>query len=207
MLNIVLGPMCAGKTSNMLETYNNFQGKKVIIDYEIGDILKCYEGTVITHDGITAPCYKAKMLSHTLDIYNQTGNFQISNEYFREYKRTDAPEMYKISDAVNLSEAIFINEAQFFPDLREFVMTHLDKHIYLYGLDGDFEQNKMGQLLDLIPHCDSVIKLKSKCVCGNPAIFTFRDSPEKAQYMPNAKYIPLCRACYSDKKNKNNFYG
>ena len=24
---------------NMLETYNNFQGKKVIIDYEIGDIL------------------------------------------------------------------------------------------------------------------------------------------------------------------------
>lgn len=199
MLNIVLGPMCAGKTSNMLETYNNFNGRKVIIDYEIGTNIKCYEGVVITHDGIKAPCYKAKYLKHTIDIYNQVGNFQISHEYFYEYKRTDAPEMYKICDTINLSQAIFINEAQFFPDLFEFVMAHLDKHIYLYGLDGDFQQNKMGQLLDLIPHCDSVIKLKAKCICGIHAIFTFRDSPEKEQYLPNAKYIPLCRACYLNK--------
>jgi thymidine kinase len=200
MLNIVIGPMCAGKTSNMLETYNKFDGRKVIIDYEIGDIDKCYEGVVNTHDGVKAPCYKAKQLKHTLDIYNQVGNFQISNEYFYEYKRTDAPEMYTIHDKVNLSEAIFINEAQFFPDLFEFVMANINKDIYLYGIDGDFEKNKMGQLLDLIPHCDSVIKLKAKCLCGKPAIFTFRDSPEKEQYLPNAKYIPLCRACYLNKK-------
>ena len=206
MLNIVIGPMCAGKTSNMLETYNKFDGRKVIIDYEIGDTLKCYKGFVNTHDGVKAPCYKAKYLKHTLDIYNQVGNFQISNEYFYEYKRTDAPEMYTIFDDVNVSQAIFINEAQFFPDLFEFVMEYitkypdLNKQIYLYGLDGDFEQNKIGQLLDLIPHCDSVTKLKSTCLCGKPAIFTFRDSPEKEQYLPNAKYIPLCRACYSNKK-------
>ena len=206
MLNIIIGPMCAGKTSNLLETYNSFAGRKVIIDYETGGAIKCYHGTIHTHDNITAPCLKTKHLKDTLNIYNQAGNFQMSNEYFREYKRTDEPEMYFMHDKVMNSEAIFINEAQFFPDLFDFVLGFLDKKIYIYGLDGDFEKNKMGQILDLIPHCDSVVKLRSKCVCGKPAIFTFRDSPEKEQYLPNASYIPLCRACYLIKKNKNNFY-
>ncbi len=200
MLNIIIGPMCAGKTSSLLDTYNSFSGRKVIIDYETGESSKCYNGIVNTHDNVTAPCLKTKHLKDTLNIYNQDGNFQMSNEYFREYKRTDAPEMYVIHDAVMNSEAIFINEAQFFPDLFDFVLGFLDKKIYIYGLDGDFQQNKMGQILDLIPHCDSVVKLKSRCVCGNPAIFTFRDSPEKEQYLPNASYIPLCRACYLIKK-------
>jgi len=208
MLNIIIGPMCAGKTSSLLDTYNSFEGRKVIIDYELelDGSSKCYNGVVTTHDNITAPCVKAKHLNDTLNIYNQAGNFQISNEYFHEYSRTDAPEMYIMHDSIINSEAIFINEAQFFPDLFEFVLRFLDKKIYIYGLDGDFQQNKMGQILDLIPHCDSVVKLKSKCTCGNPAIFTFRDSPEQEQYLPNATYIPLCRACYSIKKNKNNFY-
>ena len=206
MLDIIIGPMCAGKTSRLLETYNSFAGRKVIIDYELDGSIKCYNGLVTTHDNITAPCIKAKHLNDTLNIYNQSGNFQISNEYFREYSRTDAPEMHVMHDSIINSEAIFINEAQFFPDLFEFVLRFLDKKIYIYGLDGDFQQNKMGQILDLIPHCDSVVKLTSKCTCGNPAIFTFRDSPEKEQYVPNATYIPLCRACYLIKKNKNYFY-
>jgi thymidine kinase len=56
--------------------------------------------------------------------------------------------------------------------------------------------------LDLIPLCDTIIKLKSKCICGKDAIFTFRDSPETVQYLPNAKYIPLCRSCFFNKKNR-----
>ena len=202
MLSIVVGPMCAGKTTKLIEDYKNFSGLKVILDFEIGKNKMLYKSYVETHDGVKEPCYKCKSLSDTQDIYNQSGNFQISHEFSTPYTRHNAPDMYIVEDTIFKSNAIFINEAQFFPDLYEFVLAKLklNKNIYVYGLDGDFQKHKMGQILDLIPHCDNIIKLKSKCLCGKDAIFTYRDSPETVQYLPNATYIPLCRACYNNKK-------
>ena len=202
MLHIVLGPMCAGKTSKLINDYDTFTGSKMIIDYDITDKDILSSSFVETHDGIKKEAYKSKKLDYITDIYKQWGNYQISNEYNIPYTEKNAPDMYKLKNEFLTCQAIFINEAQFFSDLYEFVLKYLNKnkHIYLYGLDGDFQQNKMGQLLELIPHCDTIIKLKSKCLCGKDAIFTFRDSEETVQYLPNAKYIPLCRACFSDKK-------
>jgi len=202
MLHIVLGPMCAGKTSKLIEDYDTFTGTKLIIDYDIGDKELLFASFVETHDGIKRECYKSKHLEYITNIYKQWGNYQISNEFSIPYTEKNAPEMYKITNEFLSCDSIFINEAQFFPDLYEFVLKYLNKNkqIYLYGLDGDFQQNKMGHLLDLIPHCDTVVKLKSKCLCGKEAIFTFRDSEETVQYLPNATYIPLCRACFSNKK-------
>ena len=114
MLNIVLGPMCAGKTSKLIQDYNSLTGSKVILDFEIGDKTMVYASHVTTHDGIKQPCYKCKKLFDTLDIYKHWGNFQISHEYFYEYSYKNAPEMYTIHDAILKSESIFINEAQFF---------------------------------------------------------------------------------------------
>ena len=204
MLKIVVGPMCAGKTSTLIKDYNEFDGRKIIIDYEIGQKEMLYISHVVTHDDIKESSYKCKRLTDSLDIYKQDGNFRMSHEFSIPYTRENAPDMYAVVDKVIKSEAIFINEAQFFPDLYEFVVNNLqkEKSIYLYGLDGDFQQNKMGQLLDLVPLCDSIVKLKSKCICGKDAIFTFRDSPETIQYLPNAKYIPLCRSCFLNKKNR-----
>jgi thymidine kinase len=88
-----------------------------------------------------------------------------------------------------------INEAQFYPDLVEFVKEFSNKNIYVYGLDGDFKQDKIGQILDIIPLCDTVTKLKARCHCGESAIFSKRLSQEKDQYQPNAQYIPVCRKC------------
>ncbi len=201
MLSITLGPMCAGKTSSMLNTYNACTGKKIIIDYDIDNSTKCFWGTVHTHDNVKEDSIKSTKLFDTLDIYKVNGNFQMASEYFHEYKYTDAPELYKMRDTVTFSDHIFINEAQFFPDLFEFVTQFSNKNIYLYGLDGDFKREKIGRIIDLIPLCDSVVKLTSLCVCGKNAIFTHRESLEKEQYVPNATYIPLCRACYL-KKNK-----
>lgn len=204
MLKIVVGPMCAGKTSTLIKDYNTFEGRKIILDYEIGEKDSLYESYVVTHDEVKEKSYKCKVLHDSLDIYKQAGNFRMSHEFLTPYTRKNAPDMYEVVDKVITSQAIFINEAQFFPDLYEFVVSNLqkEKSIYLYGLDGDFQQNKMGQLLDLIPLCDEIIKLKSKCICGKDAIFTYRDSPEKVQYLPNAKYIPLCRSCFLHKKNR-----
>jgi thymidine kinase len=93
------------------------------------------------------------------------------------------------------AEFVLINEAQFYPDLVEFIQMFKNKNIYVYGLDGDFKQEKIGHILDIIPLCDSVTKLRATCVCGEPAIFSKRLSQETDQYQPNAQYIPVCRKC------------
>jgi thymidine kinase len=200
MLNIVVGPMCAGKTTQLIDDYNSMDCSKMIIDFEIGEKELVYASQITTHSNIKAPCYKSKKLFDLLDIYKHFGNFQMSHEFNHINNYIDSPEMHQIHDELLTVKAIFINEAQFFPDLYEFVLKFIHKKIYIYGLDGDFQKNKMGQILDLVPHCDNIIKLKAKCICGKDAIFTYRDSPETIQYLPNANYIPLCRACFSNKK-------
>ena len=101
---------------------------------------------------------------------------------------------------VNVGETqfIYINEAQFFPDLVEFViqMLRLHKHVYVYGLDGDFKQEKFGSILDLIPMCDTYTKLYASCaICGKNASFSKRLTDSTDQYRPHDTYIPVCRKC------------
>ncbi len=103
--------------------------------------------------------------------------------------------MHATRDAFFNARHIMINEAQFYPDLVEFVNEFSHKNIYIYGLDGDFKQQKIGYILDLIPLCDTVQKLKANCECGELAIFSKRLGTETEQYLPNAQYIPVCRKC------------
>jgi len=93
--------------------------------------------------------------------------------------------------------SIFINEAQFFDGLVDFVkdMLKKGKHVYVYGLDGDFRQNKFGNILDLIPMADTYTKLYAVCKCGDNAAFSKRLTSSTTQYGPNDRYIPVCRAC------------
>ena len=93
---------------------------------------------------------------------------------------------------------IYINEAQFFTDLVEFVteMLRLKKNIYVYGLDGDFRQQKFGSILDLIPMSDTYSKLYAHCgLCGDMASFSKRLTENDEQYRPHDTYIPVCREC------------
>ena len=80
------------------------------------------------------------------------------------------------------------------------MVDHYKKHVFECGLDGDFKRNKFGQILDLIPLCDNVIKLKA--VCQNckkcDAIYTHRKTNDTAQTIVAEKdmYSALCRNCY-----------
>jgi thymidine kinase len=101
---------------------------------------------------------------------------------------------------------IYINESQFFPDLVACIKEFPDINFYLGGLDGDFRREKFGQLLDIIPLCDTVVKLHAKCTCGKDAIFSHRITDHKEQYLPDEKcYVSLCRRCYArENKIENN---
>jgi thymidine kinase len=74
------------------------------------------------------------------------------------------------------SSVIGIDEAQFFPDLYEFVVASEkeNKKIIIAGLDGDFNRKPFGKILECIPLCDEIVKLTALDKDGTPAIFTKR---------------------------------
>ena len=203
MLRMYLGPMYAGKTSKLIEMFNlNKDHHKIIIDFDVTE--SCYEGILVNHNQVKQPAIKSQNLYDTLSVYKCSGNLALSHDMISVYNsslnHSNHKELYTIKDSVELANSIYINEAQFFPDLFDFVLEQLSKKkdIYLYVLDGDFEQKKMGSILDLIPYCDFVCKLNSICnQCKSHAIFSKRITDSKEQYLPDEKaYIPLCRNCF-----------
>ena len=189
-LEIILGPMFSGKTSRLVEIYNQcvFCDIPVVAINHVID--NRYDDELMsTHDKIKIPCIKTNSLKK---IWNKI----ICDKKFVTYRVVDHLVILKYS------KVILINEAQFFDDLFEVVneMVSLGKHVYVCGLDGDFERKKFGQILDLIPLCDKVTKLTSlcsKCKSGTPAIFSMRLTGEKEQtVVGSSNYIPVCRGCY-----------
>ena len=69
-------------------------------------------------------------------------------------------------------------------------------------MDGGYKRNKVGQLLDLIPLCDTITKLNALCtICkdGTRAPFTFRKTKvEDENNLVGGKddYSSLCRKHY-----------
>jgi thymidine kinase len=115
------------------------------------------------------------------------------------------------SNLVLNAECIFIDEGQFFSDLKEYTLKwceEYNKNITVIGLDGDFKRNIFGHILDLIPVCDNFYKLKAlcnKCRDGTEALFTYRLSQEAEQVViGSSNYIPVCRYHYIELSNSDN---
>jgi len=177
-LEIILGPMFSGKTTQLIQYYkkNTYIGKTVcVINYS--DDTRYHDAMLSTHDKIMIPCIFSKKLGD-VDAH-----------------------------VVSTADVIIINEGQFFEDLFEFVIAMVEgksKSVYVCGLDGDFKRNRFGKILDLIPYCNTVTKLNSLCsLCrdGTPGIFSHRITKETSQVVIGSdNYQPLCRECY---KNQN----
>ena len=181
-LEMFVGPMWSGKTSELLKIHKRY----TFCDVEIVSInyisdTRYGENIISSHDNIAIPCKSVKCLSDFSDI---------------EYG-CSCPEFTKAS-------IILINEAQFFTDIVGWVKCAVERHhkkIYLCGLDGDYKREQFGELLDLIPFCDKITKLHSICgVCKKKdAIFTKRVVPSGEQKLIGIEeYIPVCRMCYNN---------
>jgi thymidine kinase len=103
----------------------------------------------------------------------------------------------------NAADTVFIDEAQFFVDLYEFVKIAVEEHhknVVVIGLDGDSNREHFGQIHKLIPLCDDVVKLKalcSKCKDGTPGIFSKKLSNSSTKIeVGSSCYIAVCRKCY-----------
>lgn len=192
-LKIIIGPMFSGKTSMLIDLYNeeknnNYQMYKLYKIKEKNNILAInYDkdtrygvNKIVSHDKQEIDCISVNNLEE-LSFYEMDNHSLISSEF------------------------IFINEAQFFKGLKKWVLNEVEnnnKNITLCGLDSDYKRNKFGELLDLIPHADSLIKLYGKCYknnCKNKSLYTHRISNEiQQEVIGTNNYIPVCRKCYND---------
>ena len=165
VVQLIIGPMYAGKTTKLFDTYNKIGG--LIIDFCEGEP---HKGVVKNHKEAKEECIRTNCLS-----------------YLSKFESD-------LSENVN----IFINEAQFFPDLLEFVETYEGtKEIQIYGLDGDYLRKPFGQILDVIPYCDTIEKLRGVCICGYKSIHSKRVTDHKGQFLlDETAYVPACRICY-----------
>jgi thymidine kinase len=179
-LELILGPMFSGKTTYIINLYHHLlQNKQTVTVVNFADDTRYHDKMLSSHDKVMIPCSFTRRLHDVLD-----------------------------TDYIRMSENILINEGQFFEDLYEcviYLVETLHKQVYICGLDGDFRRQKFGTILDLVPLCDKVTKLRSKCeYCNSPALFSHRITQEKEQLViGTTNYVPLCRCCYVSKNYKN----
>ena len=201
-IKMIIGPMFSGKTSKLIDLYNeekyhikqiyNIEQKDSILAINYDKDIRYGENIIASHDGEEINCISINDLDE-LSYYEAEKKLLISAEY------------------------IFINEAQFFKNLKDWVLNQVENHnknIILCGLDSDFKRNKFGEILDLIPHADSLIKLYGSCStsnCKEKSLYTYRLSSETNQEVIGTNnYIPVCRKCYTmhvkDKSNKESIH-
>lgn len=170
-LDLICGPMFAGKTSELarrITRYKLSSCRCLVIKYA-GDV-RYADDDIVTHDGKRMTAVKAHQL------YNCCIN----------------PEDFDV---------IGIDEGQFFPDLVAFCKEQIKKKkiIIVAGLDGTYLRTGFEQILNLVPMATSVKKLSAICMsCGKKASFTKRTSSEEKIDVIGGidKYMAVCRECY-----------
>jgi len=131
------------------------------------------------------------------------------NRFSKECLSTHDRVMRKAVQATRLEEVrkeaegctiIGIDEGQFFEDVVEFSvdMANRGKIVIIAALDGDFQQKPFMSIIELIPNCESVVKLSSVCMsCLKQASFTKRlnDDTRVEVIGHNDMYAASCRRC------------
>jgi thymidine kinase len=103
-------------------------------------------------------------------------------------------------------DAVLIDEAQFFPDLvgtvrKWSVQSSVD--VWVHGLDGDYLGRRFGEVLEVMPWCESVEKLTGTCgMCGvAKSTMTLRlsgeDTVENEALVGTDQYAPACARCHA----------
>tara|TARA_Y100000813_G_C24050116_1_gene298828 strand:- start:159 stop:722 length:564 start_codon:yes stop_codon:yes gene_type:complete len=177
-INLIIGCMFSGKTTEIMKIIRRNQSvnKKVMVINYCRDT-RYGNDSITSHDLTSINSYMIENLS---DI--------VTSDHYK--------------NVFDESEIICINEGQFFIGLLTFCKlcaNNYNKKVYVCGLDGDYKQEKFGELLDLIPCSESVVKLSALCKkCGNEAHFTKRitNSTDQVHIGGADDYIAVCRYHY-----------
>lgn len=180
-LELIIGPMYAGKSTELIRIINRF---------------KCLKKSILVINHIFNNRYNSSNLT--------THNNEIVENCIIVSKLEEIETNYK--DLFNNIEVIVIEELQFFGDAYKYITRWCDeygKHLICAGLDGDFKREPFGDVLKLIPHAEKIIKLNALCVkCGDgtPAIFSKRiiNNNDTTLVGSSEYYTACCRKHYNE---------
>ncbi|XP_054714549.1 thymidine kinase, cytosolic-like [Uloborus diversus] len=170
-IQIIFGPMFSGKTTELIRRLQRYQiANHVCLIVKYAHDSRYSSTGIATHDKKTLDAVSATTLS-TL-----------------------------IADAQKYS-VVGIDEGQFFPDTVSFAeeMANRGKIVIVAALDGTYQREGFGDILNLVPLAESVIKLTSVCmVCFENASYTKRIGSETQLEIIGGteKYMAVCRSCY-----------
>ena len=168
-LHVIFGPMFSGKTTELLRRVRRYSAAQKRCLLVKYTMDTRHQG-IVTHDGN----------SH-IGLYMARA---------RELAEVDTADV----------DVIGIDEGQFFPDIVVFCgrMAEAGKIVVVAALDGTFQRRPFGDVLNLVPLADSVIKLSAVCVyCFKDAPFSARLSDEQEEVVVGGadKYAAVCRSC------------
>jgi len=192
-LHLIIGPMFAGKSTELLRRINRQRsiGKDVLV---VNHGLNCRYGStsVTTHDaGRHENCTIVRRLC--------------------ELRPETAPQETDSSAAATSgvyaeADTVFIEELQFFPDALTEVLRMVEvdgKNVVAAGLSADYQRQPFGDVLALVPHADHVEHLRglcSRCRDGSPGMFTLRTTADETQTVVGGAdaYEVVCRRHYAE---------
>ena len=182
-MEIILGPMFSEKTTTLMSKMHRYAFCKLrcLIIKFANDTRYTSDESIKTHAGILHQNMNETDYKAAINIICATDlNIDIS-----QY------------------DCIGIDEGQFFSDI-EVAIKWADngKKVVISALDGDFKRGIFGKVLNLIPFCDSVVKLKGICMMCHKkdSIFTTKTTTDASQLDIGGieKYLAVCRDCYND---------
>lgn len=176
-LELIIGPMFSGKSTEIIKRANLLKSNNkniLIIKPRIDN--RYDKNIIVTHNLESIECKIVTKLDEITDL------------------------------EINNIDTLIIDEGQFFTDLYVMITKWLNKNlinIIIAGLDGDFKQKPIGQILDLIPLSNICIKLNSICkICNNgtsaPFSHRFIKSNDIILIGGSESYYPVCRKHYNE---------
>ena len=177
IITLITGPMFSGKTSRLLSLYNKFNRVST-------------ENIVIGHIFD--------------DRYSQENVLMTHNNLQIKCIKTNS--LISITNLLLNKRYLFIDEAQFFDDLSEFLENIRDNthilQIFLSGLNFDYNMKPFENIEKSIKYIDKVEHLKSRCsLCNEHTQYTFLKHHEQCISNSNVLvgsndiYTNLCLEC------------
>ena len=180
-ITLILGPMFSGKTTELIRLIDRERIARrscLIICWSKDDRFTT-DNVIVTHTGYR---YDKVLVERRPEITDEFVDKIISDK--------------KIS-------VLAIEEGQFFMNIHTVCdrFANAGIKVIVSALDGNFLQKPFGNIYQLVPLSEHVVKLNAICInCKSEAAFTARLSKETDEVVVGAedKYVAVCRMC---KKN------
>jgi thymidine kinase len=184
-ISIFMGPMFSGKTSQLCRITEQYDiaGRHSCVIKNSKDVRYDVDETgdiIISHSG---------------SVLKESSNIKIV--VVNEFDEIDRKILLE-------SDAIFIDEGQFFSGVGKFasLWRSYNKHVYISCLDGDYKKRPFSEIVPLLPESEYIQKLHAICMLckNNIASFTMKiiDEDDDSQIRVGGKetYAAVCHKCH-----------